>query len=122
MPNGLPQRRFPTSPETVNWSAFIIAFGIAVIVAAFLDPRIADARPDWSVRRRRLAAASLLPALILLATILGLLWVLFTGPGDGENMQDLALAATGTIGLLFAVLTMVAGLLGASVAGKRRKP
>jgi hypothetical protein len=37
-------------------------------------------------------------------------------------MQDLALVATGAIGLLFAVLTLAAGLLGASVAGKRREP
>ena len=122
MPNGLLQRRFPTSPAAMNWSAFIIAFGVAVIVGAFLEPRIADARPSWSVQRRRLAAASLLPALILSVTILGLLWVLLAGPGAGENMQDLALFVTGAIGLLFAVLTLAAGFLGASVAGRRREP
>ncbi len=106
----------------MNWPAFIIAFGVAIIVGAFLEPRIADVRPGWSIWRRRLAAASLLPGLILFATILGLLWVLLAGPGTGENMQDLALVATGAVGLLFAVLTLAAGLLGASVAGKRREP
>ena len=106
----------------MNWSAFIIAFGVAVIVGAFLEPRIAEARPNWSVRRRRLAAASLLPALILCVTILGLLWVLLAAPGAGENMQDLALVVTGAAGLLFAVLTLAAGCLGATVAGKRREP
>ena len=122
MPNGLSHARFPTSPVAMNWSAFIIAFGVAIIVGAFLEPRIADARPSWSIRRRWIAAASLLPALILFATILGLLWVLLAGPGAGENMQDLALVVTGAAGLLFSVLTLAAGFLGASVAGRRREP
>ena len=106
----------------VNWAAFIIAFGVAVIVGAFMEPRIGTARPHWSVRKRRVAAASLLPALILLLTIAGLLWLLVTGPGEGENMQDLALAVTAAVGLLFAVLTLAAGWLGASAAGKRGEP
>ena len=106
----------------MSWSAFIIAFGVAVMVAAFLEPRIADARPGWTVRRRRLAAASVLPLLLLLLTAIALLAVFLIGPGDGENMQTLALVVTGAAGLLFAALTLAAGILGASMAGKRRQP
>jgi hypothetical protein len=97
----------------MNWTPFLFAFCLAVITAAIAATVIARMRPHWSPRKQLLCAAFALPSATLLATLLGLLAILLTGPGPGENMQDLAIAAVGTIGLLFTLIAMVGGLVGA---------
>ena len=104
----------------MNWLVLIGAFGISVLMGAFLANLLERSRPGWSVRRRLWAAASVLPIFILLATVIGLVWVLVSGPGKGENMQDLALVVTAMIGALFAAVALVGGLVGGSFAQRSK--
>ena len=97
----------------MNWPVLIIAFCVAVLTGASAASLLARIRPEWSERRRLLIAALTLPAITLGAALIGLVVVLMTGPGDGENMQDLALAAIATIGALFALIAFIGGIIGA---------
>lgn len=106
----------------MNWAVLLIAFGMAVLLASWLDSQLARLRPLWSLARRLLAAALALPMLIVLLTLLGLAWLLISGPGTGENMGDLAIIATVSVGTLFTLLTAIGGLIGARIAGAGRKP
>ena len=100
----------------MNWLVLILAFAIAVLVGGYLARLLERSRPAWSARRRLWTAAIVLPAFLILATIVGLVWLLAVGPGTGENMQDLALTVTAFVGGLFALLTMIGGLVGATFA------
>ena len=105
----------------MNWSALIVAFAVAVVMGAFLANLLERRRLDWSARRRLWTAAAVLPGFILAATLVGIAIILFTGPGSGENMRDLAVAATAAVGGIFALIALVGGLVGASFA-RRRQP
>jgi hypothetical protein len=100
----------------MNRIAMILAFAIAVALGAFLARLLERTRGEWSARRRLWVAASVLPAFLLLATVAGVLWVLFSGPGEGENMQDLAVAATAFVGALFSLIALIGGMVGARLA------
>ena len=103
----------------MNWSLLLIAFSLAVLMGASLARFIARSWPEWTARRRLLTAASVLPSFTLLTTIVGVVWVLVSGPRTGENMQDLAVVATAAIGGFFAVLAFIGSFVGASLAQQR---
>jgi hypothetical protein len=105
----------------MNWTMLFIAFALAVIMGMAFSALLIQLRPQWSPRRRMLVAASWLPGIVVLLTLGGLIVVLLSGPGAGENMQDLAVAATLAIGAFFAVLGFAGGLVGAALAQRRRR-
>ena len=97
-----------------------IAFALAVVMGMACAALLAQLRPNWTERRRMIGAALALPLVVVAATLVGLAVVWLAGPGKGENMQDLALAATAAIGGFFALLAFVGGLVGAALARRRR--
>ena len=103
----------------MNWLVLIAAFAIALAVGAFLRRLLERSRPGWSARWRLWGAALALPGFILLATFAGIVFVLLAGPGSGENMQDLAIATTAFVGLVFAIVALVAGLVGATFGARQ---
>ena len=103
----------------MNWIALIAGFAIALAVGAFVGRLLERNRPGWSARRRRWTAALLLPGFVLLATMAGIGFVLVVGPGTGENMQDLAVAVTAFVGLVFAFVAVIGGLAGATFAARQ---
>ena len=105
----------------MNWSVPLIAFFIAVMAGAWLDRRLFRRHADWTRRRRMLGASLPLPALMLLASLGGVVWTLVRGPGQGDNMTDLAIAVYLAMGILFALFTLAGGLLGASMAERKRQ-
>jgi hypothetical protein len=100
----------------MNWLVLILAFCLAVLLGAFLARLLERSRTAWSARRRIWAAAAVLPGFIVLATIAAVAWVVSVGPGTGENMQDLAVAATVAVGVIFALVALLGGFVGASYA------
>ena len=104
----------------MNWSVPIIAFCVAVMVAAWLDARLQ--RRGASTRRRRILKASLaLPVLITVASGCGIAFELLRAGRVGDNMTDLAVAVIIAVGALFAFVTWIGGLIGASLAEERRQ-
>jgi hypothetical protein len=103
----------------MNWTFVLIGFALAVFMGSALVSLLATIRPEWSARRRRIIAASILPAITIFATLIGLLVISMSDHGQGENMNDLAIAALGTIGGGFALLAWVGGLLGATLTSRR---
>ena len=69
----------------------------------------------------RVAAASILPAITLVATLLGILFISMSEHGGMERMEDLAIAAVGTIGGGFVLLALLGSVVGALVAGRGRR-
>lgn len=104
----------------MNWTMILIGFSLAVLMGAGLSSLLVQLRPAWSSRRRSLAAASLLPLVTVLATTLGLLWTSSLEEPSGSNIRDLASKAVATVGVGFAVLGFIGGLLGAALAQRRR--
>jgi hypothetical protein len=101
----------------MNWTFVLIGFALAVFMGSALVSLLATIRPEWSARRRRIIAASILPAITIFATLIGLLVISMSD--HGQNMKDLAIAALGTIGGGFALLAWVGGLLGATLTSRR---
>lgn len=104
----------------MNWTVPLIAFFAAVMAGGRLDARLAG-KSDGTERRRVVRAALPLPGLVLLLSAAAIAWTVLAGPGEGENMTDLAVAIYISLGLLFAVLTFAGGLLGASMAERKRR-
>lgn len=104
----------------MNWTFLLIGFALAVFMGAGLVSLLATLRPQWSSQRRILTAASILPAITAIATLLGILFISTSEHGQSEKMEDLAIAALGTIGGGFTLLAMAGGLIGAALAGRRR--
>ena len=102
----------------MNWLLLFVAFGLAFLAGAWLNARLAERKPNWSIRRRVLASATPLPAVIVSASVIGAGWYAF---GSSENMRDLAVAAVIGIGAIFAMLTLAGGLVGAVWVEKGRK-
>lgn len=103
----------------MNWTLLLIGFALAVFMGSALVSLLVTIRPDWSARRRRLTAASILPAITAVATLLGILFIATAGRGENEQMRDLAVAAVATIGGGSTLLAWVGGLLGATLTGRR---
>ncbi len=104
----------------MNTTLILIGFSLAVLMGAGLTSLLRTVKPEWSVRRRRLTAASVLPAITIVATLLGMLFISTADHGQGEQMEDLALAAVATIGGGFVVIALLGGLLGATLSGRSR--
>lgn len=104
----------------MNWTLIMVGFSLAVLMGAGLAALLAQLRPDWSARRRGLLAASVLPAVTLIATLLALLWISSLDEAGGGNMRNLAAAAIATVGLGFTLLGFFGGLLGALLSQHRR--
>jgi|SRR4249919_26717 len=104
----------------MNWTFVLIGFAMAVFMGSGLVSLLATIRPEWSARRRRLTAASILPAITLMATLIGILFIATANHGQSEHMEDLAIAALATIGGGFTLLAWIGGLIGATLASRRR--
>jgi MFS family permease len=105
----------------MDWTFWLIGFALAVFMGSALVTLLGTVRPQWTTRRRRLMAASALPLATLLATLVGVLVVAKADHGQGERMEDLAIAALMTIGGGFTLLAWVGGLIGATLASRRRR-
>lgn len=104
----------------MNWTFVLIGFALAVFMGSALVSLFATIRPGWSARRRRLTAASILPAITAIATLLGVLYVKSATHDERGNIVDLAVAALVTIGGGSTLLAWVGGLVGATLTGRRR--
>ena len=98
----------------------LIAFALAVLMGASFAALLAQMRPAWTKRRRMVTAASALPLITIVATLIGILFIATQGAGADEGMRDLALAAIGTLGGVFAFIAFGGGLVGAALAQHRR--
>jgi hypothetical protein len=98
----------------------LIAFALAVLMGASFAALLAQMRPTWSKRRRLVAAASALPLITIVATLLGVLFIATQGQGADEGMRDLAVAAVAVLGGMFAFIAFGGGLVGAALAQHRR--
>jgi hypothetical protein len=104
----------------MNWPFVLIGFALAVFMGSALVSLLLTIRPEWSVRRRRLTAASVLPAITAVATLLGILFIATANHGESEQMEDLAIAALVTIGGGFTLVAWIGGLVGATLTSRRR--
>ena len=105
----------------MNWALVLIGFALAVFTGSALASLFAAIRPAWTARRKRLVAASVLPAITAVATSLGMLFVATANHGPSEQMEDLAIAAVMTIGGGFTLLAWIGGVVGATLATRRRR-
>ena len=104
----------------MNWTIVLIGFALAVFMGSALVSLLVTIRPEWSARRRRLIAASVLPAITAVMTLLGILFIAIARRGESAQMADLAIAALGTIGGGFTLLAWIDGLLGATLTARRQ--
>ena len=106
----------------MNWALVGWGFAMAVLMGAGLASLLPTIRPHWSPRRRQLIAASVLPAITAVATLLAILFISTAEHGVSENMEDLAIAAVATVGGGFVFIALAGGVIGAMLAGRRRGP
>ena len=104
----------------MTWSFLLIGFALAVFMGAALVSLLATLKPQWTVRRRQLTAASILPCITAVATLFGIWFISTAEHGQGQTMEDLAIAGIATIGGGFTALALVGGLVGAGLAGRKR--
>ena len=104
----------------MNWTFVLIGFALAVFMGSALVSLFATVRPEWSARRKRLTAASILPAITAIATLLGVLFVKSAARDESGNMVDLAVAALLTIGGGSTLLAWIGSLVGATLTSRRR--
>jgi hypothetical protein len=97
----------------------LIGFAMAAFVGAAVGALLALYRPAWPRRRRVLVAASVLPAMTLLATLATFWSVRASRRGPG-SMEDLAGTAVMTLGGGFVLLAFVGGLIGAGLSQRKR--
>lgn len=105
----------------MDWTLVLIGFALAVFMGSALVSLFATIRPQWSARRRRLTAASILPAITTIATLLGILFVKSAAHDPSGNMVDLAMSALAAIGGGFTLLAWLGGLVGATLTSRRHK-
>ena len=103
-----------------NWTFIFLGFAMAVFMGSALVSLLMTIRPEWSVRRRRLTAASILPAITAVATLLVVLFVASANHGQSARMEDLAIKALLTLGGGFTLLAWIGGLVGATLTSRRR--
>ena len=105
----------------MNWTLVLVGFALSVLMGSALVSLLVTVRPEWSARRRRITAASILPAITGAATLLGIVVIATGRHGESEHMVDLAIAALFTIGGGFTLLAWIGGLIGATLASRRRE-
>ena len=103
-----------------NWTFVFLGFAMAVFMGSALVSLLVTIRPEWSTRRRRVTAASILPAITGVATLLVALFVASANHGQSEQMEDLAITALVTLGGGFTLLAWIGGLIGATLTSRRR--
>ena len=103
----------------MNWTLLLIGFSLAVLMGAGLAALLVQLRPQWSAKQRMLVAASFLPAVTIVCTLLALAFV-WSVDNQKAEMRDLAVAAVATIGGTFTLVAFAAGSLGAMLAQRRR--
>ena len=103
-----------------NWTFVFLGFAMAVFMGSALVSLLVTIRPEWSVRRRRLTAASILPAITGLATLLVLLFVATANHGQSSQMEALAIRALAMLGGGFTLMAWIGGLIGATLTSRRR--
>src|SRR6476646_9416952 len=99
----------------MDWTLVLIGFALAVFMGSALVSLFATIRPEWSARRKRLTAASILPAVTAIATLLGILFIVTAGRPQDKQMLNLAISALVTIGVGFTLLAWIGGLVGATL-------
>jgi len=104
----------------MDWTLVLIGFALAVFMGSELVSLFATIRPEWSARRKRLTAASILPAVTAIATLLGILFIATAGRPQDKQMLNLAISALVTIGGGFTLLAWIGGLVGATLTSRRR--
>jgi MFS family permease len=104
----------------MDWTLVLIGFALAVFMGSALVSLFATIRPEWSARRKRLTAASILPAVTAIATLLGILFIATAGHPQDKQMLNLAISALVTIGGGFTLLAWIGGLVGATLTSRRR--
>ena len=104
----------------MNWTLVLVGFALSVLMGSALVSLLITIRPEWSPRRRRITAASILPAITASATLLGIVVIATTRHGENDHMVDLAIAALFNIGGGFTLLAWLGGLVGATLASRRR--
>jgi anti-anti-sigma regulatory factor len=104
----------------MNLTFVLIGFAVAVFMGSALVSLLLTIRPEWTARRRRLIAASVLPTITAIATLLGILFIATARHGESEHMEDLAIAALATIGGGFTLVAWIGGLVGATLTSRRR--
>jgi hypothetical protein len=105
----------------MNWTLVMIGFSLAVLMGAGLVALLAGLRPEWSRRKRAFIAASVLPAITAVGTVLVLIFILAGNYDATGQMRDLATAALITLGGGFVALSFVGSLIGAEL-GSRSHP
>jgi MFS family permease len=105
----------------MNWTLVLIGFAIAVIMGSALVSLFVTIRPEWSERRKRLTAASILPAITAIATLLGVLFISTGSHGQSEHVETLAINALAWIGGGFTLVAWIGGLVGATLTSRRRR-
>jgi hypothetical protein len=105
----------------MNWTFILIGFALAVFMGSALVSLFATICPEWSERRKRLTAASVLPAITAVATFVGILLVRTAAHDQSGNMVDLAISALFTIGGGFTLLAWIGGLVGATLTSRRHQ-
>ena len=99
----------------------MIGFALSVLMGAGLVALLATVRPQWSARARRLVAASVLPIVTVIATVLGILFIVAGNHDASNEMKELAISALIAIGGGFTFLSFGGGLIGATLAGRRHR-
>src|SRR3954463_13145896 len=97
------------APASMSSTLILLGFALAVLMGAGIVSLLATIRPEWSPRRRQLTAASVLPIGGAVATLLGIVFISTVEHGQGERMEQLAIAALATIGGGFTLLALVGG-------------
>ena len=102
-------------------TVLLIAVVGGALVAAAIATALRHSSLGWRRGRRVAAAAGALPAAILLAAFAGVIWAWLTLPEHGEGNRDLVTFVVVLIGAVFALATLVGGLVGAALVelGKR---
>lgn len=99
----------------------MIGFALSVLMGAGLVALLATVRPEWSPHARRYTAALALPAITVIATGFGVLFILFGNHDATGQMKDLAISALIAIGGGFTFLSLAGGLIGATLASRRHR-
>ena len=99
----------------------MMGFALSVLMGAGLVALLATVRPQWSARARRYIAALTLPLITLIATALGVLFIVAGNHDTSDQMKDLAISALVAIGGGFIFLSFAGGLIGATLAGRRHR-
>lgn len=99
----------------------MIGFALAVLMGAGLVALLAAIRPEWSKRKRQLVAASFLPVMTAVATLVVLIFIIAGNHDATGQTRDLATIALLTLGGGFIALAFVGGMIGAVLGSRRHR-